>query len=212
MHAVVLDRLEEYLAGALEPATLTKIELHLKTCATCREEVAGMQQISLWMSALKTEEQIAAPPGFYARVMQQVGDRKPLPTFSSLFSLDLAFGRRLAFACLLTLAVLGSYLVTRETRSEEHTSNSSHVEISYAVFCLKKKIKSQRITGNEQRTKIIEKKETVCSIEKCGKRFAYFQQVGFFLRRKSGTDVVHHVFGVGFAGKVTIFVIAQHLP
>src|SRR5690349_23110775 len=26
-----------------------------------------------------------------------------------------------------------------EHRSEEHTSNSSHVEISYAVFCLKKK-------------------------------------------------------------------------
>src|SRR5690606_39520031 len=25
-------------------------------------------------------------------------------------------------------------------RSEEHTSNSSHVKISYAVFCLKKKI------------------------------------------------------------------------
>src|SRR5690606_40947689 len=25
------------------------------------------------------------------------------------------------------------------TRSEEHTSNSSHVKISYAVFCLKKK-------------------------------------------------------------------------
>src|SRR5207249_10746387 len=29
--------------------------------------------------------------------------------------------------------------VGRETRSEEHTSNSSHVSISYAVFCLKKK-------------------------------------------------------------------------
>src|SRR5690349_24266425 len=28
-------------------------------------------------------------------------------------------------------------------RSEEHTSNSSHVEISYAVFCLKKKIKKK---------------------------------------------------------------------
>src|SRR5690349_2414638 len=26
-----------------------------------------------------------------------------------------------------------------QIRSEEHTSNSSHVEISYAVFCLKKK-------------------------------------------------------------------------
>src|SRR3712207_7308757 len=27
----------------------------------------------------------------------------------------------------------------RERRSEEHTSNSSHANISYAVFCLKKK-------------------------------------------------------------------------
>src|SRR5699024_11813422 len=30
--------------------------------------------------------------------------------------------------------------VTIEPRSEEHTLNSSHVSISYAVFCLKKKI------------------------------------------------------------------------
>src|SRR5690606_41466911 len=28
-------------------------------------------------------------------------------------------------------------------RSEEHTSESSHVKISYAVFCLKKKIKKK---------------------------------------------------------------------
>src|SRR2546427_6156724 len=28
-------------------------------------------------------------------------------------------------------------------RSEEHTSNSSHSQISYAVFCLQKKTKSQ---------------------------------------------------------------------
>src|SRR4051812_49940381 len=27
----------------------------------------------------------------------------------------------------------------KEVRSEEHTSNSSHMSISYAVFCLKKK-------------------------------------------------------------------------
>src|SRR5690349_23745120 len=29
-------------------------------------------------------------------------------------------------------------------RSEEHTSDSSHVEISYAVFCLKKKKKTKQ--------------------------------------------------------------------
>src|SRR5690606_40827407 len=32
-------------------------------------------------------------------------------------------------------------IVLGSGRSEEHTSNSSHVKISYAVFCLKKKIK-----------------------------------------------------------------------
>jgi anti-sigma factor RsiW len=115
MHAVLMDSLEEYLAGTAEPAELREIEAHLKSCATCREELAGMQQVSYWMRALKPEQPIQPAPGFYARVMQQIGDRKPAPTFSSLFALDLAFGRRVAFGCLLTLAVLGSYLVTRET-------------------------------------------------------------------------------------------------
>jgi len=117
MHAVVVDRLEEYLAGVLEPSARRDIEGHLKTCAGCREEVAGMQQISLMLGTLKVapEAAPAPPPGFYARVMQQVGGRKPAPTFSSLFALDFAFGRRLALTCLLTLAVLGSYLVSRET-------------------------------------------------------------------------------------------------
>src|SRR5690349_22193940 len=31
-------------------------------------------------------------------------------------------------------------------RSEEHTLNSSHVEISYAVFCLKKKKKTKTMS------------------------------------------------------------------
>jgi anti-sigma factor RsiW len=115
MHAVVKDSLEEYLAGVLGPAARREIETHLKGCESCREDVAGMKQVSLWMQSLKAEEVLVPAPGFYARVMQEVGGRKPAPTFSSFFNLDLAFGRRLAFACLLTLAVLGSYLITRET-------------------------------------------------------------------------------------------------
>src|SRR5690606_39656650 len=34
---------------------------------------------------------------------------------------------------------IGPALFVKESRSEEHTSDSSHVKISYAVFCLKKK-------------------------------------------------------------------------
>ena len=47
--------------------------------------------------------------------MQQVGAERPAPSFASLFALDFAFGRRLVFASLLTLAVLGTYLVSRES-------------------------------------------------------------------------------------------------
>ena len=115
MHAVLMDSLEEYLDGSLEPAAIRDIEAHLSTCAACREELDGLRQVSLWIGALKPVEPVEPPPGFYARVMQEVGGRTPAPTFSSLFALDFAFGRRVAFACLLTLAVLGSYLVTRET-------------------------------------------------------------------------------------------------
>jgi len=44
------------------------------------------------------------------------------PSFASLFRLNFVFGRRLAFASLVILAVLGSYLVTRES---EYTSGPS---------------------------------------------------------------------------------------
>jgi len=114
MHAVVMDSLEEYLSGTLEPAVQRDIEAHLSTCGRCREELAGMRDISELFVTLQAEQVPEPSPGFYARVMQEVGGRKAVPAFASLFSLDLAFGRRLVFASLLTLAVLGSYLVVNE--------------------------------------------------------------------------------------------------
>src|SRR6266403_4489599 len=40
-----------------------------------------------------------------------------------------------------------------DERSEEHTLNSSHVEISYAVFCLKKKKNTRTINKNIKKQK-----------------------------------------------------------
>src|SRR2546426_5134123 len=45
------------------------------------------------------------------------------------------------------LEMVGPRLGAR--RSEEHTSNSSHLVISYAVFCLKKKKNNTQRVGNE---------------------------------------------------------------
>ena len=115
MHAVVMESLEQYLSGSLKPAALRDIEAHLSNCELCRREVAGMQQVSQWFGAFKVAEETVPPPGFYARVMRQVGHRQAVPSFAGFFALDFAFGRRLVFASLLTLAALGSYLVSHES-------------------------------------------------------------------------------------------------
>ena len=115
MHALVMDNLEEYLSGMLKPAVLRDFEAHLSTCEACRQEVAGMQQVSQWFGAFRVEEELAPAPGFYARVMREVGHRQAVPSFAGFFALDFAFGRRLVFASLLTLAALGSYLVSHES-------------------------------------------------------------------------------------------------
>ena len=116
MHAVVMESLEDYLAGTLKPADERRVEAHLGACLTCREEVAAMEDVSQMFGSLRPEEDPGAPsPGFHARVMALAGHAKTAPGISSLFGLDVVFARRLAFACLLTLAVLGSYLVSRES-------------------------------------------------------------------------------------------------
>ncbi len=109
MHGAVLDRLEDYLSGTLKPADRREIEAHLSTCEVCREEVQSMQELSECMASLRHEETLDPSPGFYSGIVQQVG-RQAAPTFTSLFSWHFAFGRRIAFASLLALAVLGSYL------------------------------------------------------------------------------------------------------
>lgn len=115
MHAVVMQGLEEYLSGALEPVAQREIEAHLNACAACQAEIRGMQEVSQWFGSLRSEEPVAPTPGFYARVMQQIELQPATPSVASLLGLNFAFGRRLVFASLLTLAVLGSYLVSRET-------------------------------------------------------------------------------------------------
>ncbi|MGD0772594.1 MAG: zf-HC2 domain-containing protein [Candidatus Solibacter sp.] len=115
MHAVVMESLEEYLSGTLKPAALRDIEAHLSNCELCRREVAGMRRVSQWFGAFKVEEEMAPAPGFYGRVMRQVGNRQAVPSFAGFFALDFAFGRRLVFASLVTLAVLGGYLVSHES-------------------------------------------------------------------------------------------------
>src|SRR5579883_1949354 len=114
MHAVVMDSLEEYLSGTLEPAVERSIEAHLNTCKACREELHSMQDVSQLFVSFKAGEEVAPSAAFFAGVMQRVEAQRPAPSFANLFALDFVFGRRLVFASLMMLAVLGTYLVTHE--------------------------------------------------------------------------------------------------
>jgi hypothetical protein len=73
-----------------------------------------MQEFSGALAALRAPETLAPGPGFYARVSQRVESQRPRSGWG-LFWLYPAFGKRVAFASLMTLAVLGTYLITRET-------------------------------------------------------------------------------------------------
>jgi anti-sigma factor RsiW len=114
MHAVVMDSLEDYLSGALEPAVERSIEAHLSTCKSCREEVRSMQDVSQLFVSFRAGEDLAPSGGFFAGVMRRIEAQRPVPSFASLFALDFVFGRRLVFASLMMLAVLGTYLVSHE--------------------------------------------------------------------------------------------------
>ena len=126
MHQVIVDRLEDYLAEASDiPREFTA---HLESCEECRGEVRQMQELSSAFVALRAPEQIGPPLGFYARLSTRLEGQKQR-SFGSMFWLDPAFGRRVAFASLLTLALLGSYLVSREG---EYSSGPSSPEVIMA--------------------------------------------------------------------------------
>ncbi len=112
MHAVIIDNLEEYLSGSLPPSALHRFEAHLQTCGKCRWEVDAIEESNGLLAAVKGAETLEPPASFVAQVMQGVA-ACPVQSFWSPFR-DFAFGRRVVFASLLTLAVLGTVLVSRE--------------------------------------------------------------------------------------------------
>jgi anti-sigma factor RsiW len=112
MHAVIIDDLEQYLSGHLPPSALDRFHAHLAACGECRREVDEIQESTGLLASLKPAGAVDLPPSFVAQVMRTVAER-PAPSYWNSLG-DFAFGRRVVFASLLTLAVLGTVLVSRE--------------------------------------------------------------------------------------------------
>jgi hypothetical protein len=114
MHDIVVDELERHLSGNASRAFYD----HLDLCESCRTEISRMDELSALLRELRPggpESGIAPQPSpyFYNRVTWHiVGDQRKEAW--GLFSPGAAFFRRVAFASLLLLAGLGSFLVSRE--------------------------------------------------------------------------------------------------
>jgi anti-sigma factor RsiW len=112
MHDIVTNELEQHFSGNAPRSFYA----HLDACPECRAEVAAMDEISLIFRDLKSDSASVPEPrlGFYNRVVSDIVDHHQTEAWG-LLSPGAAFFRRIAFASLLVLASLGSFLVTRES-------------------------------------------------------------------------------------------------
>jgi hypothetical protein len=111
MHDVVVNELEEHLAGNASPA----FHGHLDSCQTCRAEVESIAGVSGLFAELRSDPETAPEtmPFFYTRVAAGIVEHQNTGHWG-LLAPGAAFFRRVAFASLVVLASLGSYLVMRE--------------------------------------------------------------------------------------------------
>ena len=112
MHALIKERLEEYLRGTGEQADLDSVRAHLASCEGCSGEVEDMRSQVWLLQLLRSPEETQPGAGFYARVMDRIDAQRSTSTFYAF--LDLHLAQRLIFASLTAVFVLGSYLVYTE--------------------------------------------------------------------------------------------------
>src|SRR5580658_9937935 len=124
MHDIVVDELERHLSGGGVYKNASRaFYAHLDVCAGCRAGVAEMDDLSMLLRELRWDAECAAEDaselpqpslGFYNRIRYRILEKQQREAWG-LFSPGAAFFRRIAFASLLLLAGLGSFLVTRES-------------------------------------------------------------------------------------------------
>jgi len=109
MHDLVVNELEEHLAGTAS----MEFHAHLAACPACRTEVESIAQVSQLLAELRSDTEMAPSPYFYTRVAASIVEHQNTDHWG-LLAPGAAFFRRVAFASLVVLACLGSYLVMRE--------------------------------------------------------------------------------------------------
>lgn len=120
MHRPLHEHLEAYLSGTLLPAEQRELDAHLAACSGCRNELAALQGSAQDLRLLRPSGDLedGLTPGFFLRVMQGIEEERQVPLWTML--VDPGFGRRLVFACLMLLALLGGYVAAVDPSEVQH--------------------------------------------------------------------------------------------
>lgn len=111
MHQPIRDNLEEYLRGSARQVP-QEFHAHLVACEECAAELRLLQAQADLLRSLRSCDEVAPRPGFYARVRERI-DEQGSGSIWSVF-LQPSFGRRLAIASAALVVLLGTYLVSTE--------------------------------------------------------------------------------------------------
>ena len=122
MDRILKDRVEEYLSGELAGDDLVAFEAALERDAAGAAEIAAMLDTHSLFEAIRVDAQEAPvpAPGFYARVNRVIEEEKSTPFWEVFLQPFLL--RRLAFAALMWMFMLGSAFLFTDTTTRTNTA------------------------------------------------------------------------------------------
>lgn len=130
MDDVIKFGVEDYLNGRPSP----EFRKALERDPALRSTVEQMQSVSRLLGSMRQEDSAyAVPPGFYARLAGRIETAQAARSAWNPFSFRSAFGRRVALASLLTVGVVGGYLVVRDDSAQPFVSSPEAILASHDV-------------------------------------------------------------------------------
>lgn len=100
----------QYLEGDLNTAERNTLEVHLRECEICRNEVKKMRQTVQWLSQLAQSQEVQAPQDFEQKVRRHLRQKRHKQRFepqgSILGSPHVTTGLLFAVLILITLVLL----------------------------------------------------------------------------------------------------------
>ena len=112
----VKDRLEDYLAGELEPEALESFEQHIRSCRSCEEDLRDTRDAHAYLKWLVPLEEPPKPgPEFYSWVQKSIRKKTDSGGLGNLFTA--LYVPRMAYALLFLLfgLLLAAWNTTLQT-------------------------------------------------------------------------------------------------